>query len=627
ALYLKEANAKQRAAKYALTESESLWMQAINARYDTTIKAEDRAKRFIKLLEQVLKVEKDPGFLAETRSYLALTRWGVEVAGADKSDERTQAIEEVDALIENVLSGNRNHPIHHYKIHLWNMDGYNINALESAKVCGPTNPACAHMWHMQSHIYDGIWEMRNAAYQFEAAHRIDNAYLMANKLNGKVIHNYPHNMDYYLKVLNATGGVDRALELIKNILSGPRALESSSAYTDPVDWVAGSAIKLLEEYELWKEAQRMVRDGYFEGLRLDRTEESDLPDRLYRFLGLVALENGDYTKALSYADKLVDLREQISKTSAKKEVLDNIQDVEKDLRYWIRARETDAPVPLSFYEQLINLGITPKHRIALLAMEKENKEVAQKIVDNHSIETAMSLAVRAYLIANGGTGDFDTVMRQLQAVIHVPRAVDEMGDVGNLEKAFPFMSKVRSAHLDNGADRAKAAKLFAFPRDNHQFTHTEWMRYNKRKSWKDFGPYYMRRADAPVGEKYAALWPEKEWAQIPATGKMRLVILRKDETCLMCDTEENNLLRKWKTKFEKEGVEVALLTPKSIELYKEFGAYDEFKDEPAHGVFLIDSDGKIRWNARPEHAWSKWRELLQEARRLKQVKPYEPAEP
>ncbi|MBY0371992.1 hypothetical protein K2X33_15005, partial [bacterium] len=46
ALYLKEANAKQRAAKYALTESESLWMQAINARYDTTIKAEDRAKRF-----------------------------------------------------------------------------------------------------------------------------------------------------------------------------------------------------------------------------------------------------------------------------------------------------------------------------------------------------------------------------------------------------------------------------------------------------------------------------------------------------------------------------------------------------------------------------------------------------
>ena len=58
----------------------------------------------------------------------------------------------MDALANDVLAVDPMHPVHHYRIHLW--DGEKERrALNSAALCGQGSAGIAHMWHMPGHIY------------------------------------------------------------------------------------------------------------------------------------------------------------------------------------------------------------------------------------------------------------------------------------------------------------------------------------------------------------------------------------------------------------------------------------------------------------------------------------------
>src|SRR5262249_2879232 len=53
--------------------------------------------------------------------------------------------EAVSALIDQVLAKEPLHPVHHYKIHLWDAE-HGDWALGSAARCGQSGPNVAHMW-------------------------------------------------------------------------------------------------------------------------------------------------------------------------------------------------------------------------------------------------------------------------------------------------------------------------------------------------------------------------------------------------------------------------------------------------------------------------------------------------
>ena len=61
---------------------------------------------------------------------------------------------------------------------------------------------------------------------------------------------------------------------------------------------------------------------------------------------------------------------------------------------------------------------------------------------------------------------------------------------------------------------------------------------------------------------------------------------------------------------------IRLASDGSLEIFKKFRAYDDFEEQPLHGTFLIDGNGKIRWQDIGYQPFMEDEFLLAEAKRL-----------
>jgi peroxiredoxin len=59
-----------------------------------------------------------------------------------------------------------------------------------------------------------------------------------------------------------------------------------------------------------------------------------------------------------------------------------------------------------------------------------------------------------------------------------------------------------------------------------------------------------------------------------------------------------------------------LLSNSDLRLFKAYGCFDDFEQQPLHGTFLIDKDGLIRWQEASAEPFKDAAFLLQEAKRL-----------
>ena len=59
-----------------------------------------------------------------------------------------------------------------------------------------------------------------------------------------------------------------------------------------------------------------------------------------------------------------------------------------------------------------------------------------------------------------------------------------------------------------------------------------------------------------------------------------------------------------------------LLSDGKLEVFKKFRAFDDFEQQPLHGTFLIDGDGRIRWQDISYQPFMEHEFLLGEAQRL-----------
>ena len=77
------------------------------------------------------------------------------------------------------------------------------------------------------------------------------------------------------------------------------------------------------------------------------------------------------------------------------------------------------------------------------------------------------------------------------------------------------------------------------------------------------------------------------------------------------DTPETN-----KKFAESLHADFPLLSDPSLEIFKAYRAYDDFEKTPLHGTFLIDGNGKIRWQNISYEPFMAPEFLLEEAKRL-----------
>jgi peroxiredoxin len=66
----------------------------------------------------------------------------------------------------------------------------------------------------------------------------------------------------------------------------------------------------------------------------------------------------------------------------------------------------------------------------------------------------------------------------------------------------------------------------------------------------------------------------------------------------------------------EENVPFPILSNESLTLFKEYRAYDDFEKMPLHGLFLVDGEGKVRWQDISFEPFTDMKFLADESRRL-----------
>lgn len=581
---------------------EKIWVQSLYAYHaaDSKMKERDKTRKAAYLRELRSLVAQYPDDI-EAKAFLAhkLMEW--------QNAEPNQSRETTDALMKQVLAANPLHPVHHYRIHLWDSSPEDRkHALDSAAQCGLSGAGIAHLWHMQGHIFSGMRLYRDAVFAQEAAVRVDNRYLMADRLIPDQIHNYAHNSQWLTENLGYIGRVHDAIELAKNMIELPRhpRYNNASGFGGSAYYGRMRLLEILNNHELWREAIVANAQGYLE-------EGNGVGQKAERLLLLstASFGTGDAAAGLKYLSELEALRDPKSENS----------DLEKSIaeaRGYKALYANDAP---EAKKQFAAAKSTPKCRKARISLALGDAKEAEK------------LAREAY-------AQDDAQVERLATLIEI------LYRVGKKDEAKSLFEKLRKAASDADLEAPLLAKLapvaqeFSLP--------TDWRipaenAEERRKLLAKLGYFRWEPYTAPNLVLQDSDFRRINLSDYRKQGKPVVVVFYLGNGCEHCMTQLS-AFAPLASDFEKAGVAIVAvnsegregapkiapspnglsafpfpaLADSSKRSFKAFRAYDDFEKTPLHGLFLIDGAGKVRWQEIRYEPFQDVKFLLAEAKRL-----------
>ena len=211
-----------------LSKRERSWMEATRNFLEPTKKDDERKKSARKFLSDLEQIASDFPDDLEAKAFVLGQQWSLK----GRLELENTSHFAMDLIGQAVLAKNPRHPVHHYLIHLWDGDK-TARALQAAAMCGPIAPGIAHMWHMPGHIYSGLQRWSDAAWQQEAAARVDHAQMIRYHIMPDQIHNFAHNSEWLVRNLNNLGRVQDALTISTNLIELPRIPRSAKVGKTP----------------------------------------------------------------------------------------------------------------------------------------------------------------------------------------------------------------------------------------------------------------------------------------------------------------------------------------------------------------------------------------------------------
>jgi peroxiredoxin len=616
------------------------WIDAYHA-YFTGKNAENaRRQELVSALEKI--IHEYPKEL-EAKSFLAFQIWENETKGIPVSSRQS-----VDALIRQVLAVEPLHPIHHARIHLWNFknDEY---ALDSAARCGQSAPAIAHMWHMSGHTYSQLRRYDDAAWQQEAAARTDHAYMEAARILPDQIHNFAHNNQWLCTDLLYCGRVRDTIALAKNMVELPRhpkyntlnRKEDNTAY----DKNNGSSLlgrnRLFDAflgYELWPEMVELADTFYL--------EPTDLPEeqahRLYA-LALADFALGSTNDARTRMTGLEGCWKQLkqerfeatekAEEAAKKDKKDTtdamvkamqgfnsrLERVEKyrhELNIWWSIAEGNTNDARKLLGEATDVPETQRARLWERIGDKTNTVQLARNLLKSGTNQAPELALAAHLFwLEGKTNAAIKAFRQL-------RAISSRFDLDT--PIFARLAPI-ARHLGLEADWRVSS-----PKRND---------VGNRPSLESLGPFRWQPYRAPDWTLMDA--ERRQRALADYAGRPVLVAFYLGSGCRHC-VEQLDLLTSAAKQFDALGISIVaigsenlsgpertiaktrssdswsfpILADDSLKVFKAYRAYDDFEKMALHGTFLIDGEGKVRWQDVSYEPFTDMKFLVSESRRL-----------
>ena len=637
--------------KDKVSRRERLWIEGAAAFQEGKGQAKDRWRAFIRSLEAIqYEFPKD----TEARAVLAWAIWQADRKGLPFTSHLA-----VDALIQTVLDENPMHPVHHYRIHLWDYEKPE-RALASSALCGQSAPNIAHMWHMPGHIYWRVKRYHDSAWQQEASARVDHAQMVRDRVMPYRIHNYAHNNEWLTRSLSHVGRARDALSLAKNMIELPRhpqynklTSRGSGAYYGRL-----RLYEVLSLYEMWEDVLALEQTPYLEA---HRDDDATQQSKRLRLIGTAQFALGHLDagreQLAAAQEKLAEAKAQQQSAAveaekkaqdeqkSEKEIAKAKSDAEKkhtatinrwqaavnELLAWQAAAEGNHAEALQLAQKVNDL---PKERLAQfqLAAGETDQAIATARQAKASSENQVYPAAN-YVDVLHRAGKAEDVKKELESLRKLASTLDTdvriYGRIAALAKELGIAGDwrlPREVPADTGQrpDLATLGPFRWYPSPAPQFrlrrANGETLSLEDYRGKPVLVIFYLGYGCLHCAQQLQKFGPLTE--QYRDAG-IELVAVSTDSLDQLKHTVEQY---KAESKDQKDGFPFPLAADPEFQAFKAFRAYDDFEDVPLHGTFLIDGAGRIRWQDISYEPFMEPEFLLNEAQRLlNQDLPSDPA--
>ena len=622
--------------KARASDREKKYIDALDAWYRAEVgdekKKKKRAKDFVQAMEDILFQYPDD---LEAKAMLCLTLW------QKRSDLEGGSDFALDALMNAVLAVNPYHPVHHFRVHLWDNDKAKL-AVNSAERCGLSAPGIAHMWHMSGHTYSELHQYFDAAWHQEASARTDHAYMMRDGVFPDRIHNFAHNNEWLVKNLQYLGRIHDAIQLAKNTIELPRHPTlnpfpgSKSAHFGRL-----RLFQIYTQFELW---ERLIADAQTTALgpTADETEQI----KHFRHLGrayfrshhvpqgrnLLALLENRLRCVQQEAELAMDTAEaksrfegadakaiESSRNQAKRgtaEKLKNLERATDELHGYLLLEDGKLTDALARFEKAHDVDEAFLADVEFRAgkIDEALKRLREWV--DRSKNQARPLA--ALIEMQWRQGKKDEAKQTLQSLREISGAIDL--DIPPFARIASIASELGFA-TDWRLPKPVARNAAELP------------------ALSSLGPIQWQPSLAPD-------WSLEDGnGQLHALsndrGKPLIVIFYLGAGCLHCaeqlqafapkhqafaeqgislvaiSTDDVKSLKKARDRYKStETFPFQLLSDSSLETFKRYQAFDDFENVPLHATYLIDAEGRMRWHDIGAEPFMNVEFLLGESKRL-----------
>lgn len=631
----KEFSREAMARKDKAGPREKLYIESfdryINAKSDKEDEKRRRGERYVSDLEEILFAHPED---LEAKAFLCEFLWSARSDGL-----KIVSYLAIDSLIRQILDVEPLHPVHHYRIHLWDTKKAE-RALESAARCGLAAPAIAHMWHMPGHIYSRVKRYHDAVYQQEASARVDHAHMMKDRVLPDQIHNFAHNNEWCIRNMINIGRVHDGIALAQNMMTMPRHpkynhMGKSGSYK----YGRQRLLEVLRTYAMHEEIARLAGTVWLEetshaaeDLERDRAvaaafavvgRTEDASAIRARLQAQLDGEKAKQKEAGDAAEKKSRDEKQDDKAIAKarKDAEEKLRGLTGDLEKAIHEIDGRIAVSAKDYEKGVELltkagGVRVEQLAAVMFLAGKTDDAIKKIEEHVRSNKNEVLPLAAQVELCWQAGKKDEAKKALDELRKISSTIDL--DVPAFARLNPIAAELgfpgdwRSAAEiagDLGA-RPQLDSLGPFrwqPVDAMPWTLTD--QEGKARSLSEFRGrpvvviFYLGYGCLHCAEQLQKFAPKYEEFQKAGF----------DVVAISSDKQEN--LKRALADYEP-GVPFPLLSDAELSVFRAYRCFDDFEKAALHGTFVIDTAGKVRWQDISYEPFMDPDFVLKEAQRL-----------
>ncbi len=624
---------------------ERLWIEALNDFYHGKLKGSERKRQYVRQLETIIHEFPDD---LEAKAFLVGQIWINSNQGPTASRIPISSHEAVDALAAQVLAVEPNHPVHHYRIHLWDEEKA-ARALNSAAQCGPSAPTIAHMWHMPGHTYSKLNRYADAAWQQEASSRVDHAHMIRDHVLPDQIHNYAHNEEWLIRDLVFLGQAHRAIDLAKNLIEMPRHPKHNAiSGTGTAHYGRLRLMETLERFELWDETLQLANSAY-----LEPSDDASDQGRRLKLLAAAHFMSGDNQRGKEY---LTELEELLKKTQAEpaKSKTETASRAAKDEGATdtkspaAKAPDAKAPDDKARKTRLKDLeaalamargyqALTAADYAQALTQFEKSRTAGKELLSR--VQLLAGKKNKAEQLAREAVGSGKNQFLPLANQVEILWRLDKPAEAG---KAF---DQLRTVAATADLDLPICQRLQ--PILGERKLSDDWRL--KPSTRDDLGPRPSLDSLGPWRwEPFAA----SAWKLPDSTGRQVSLADYRDKPvillfylgfgCVHC-VEQLQAFSPLTEEFAQAGISLLgigsdsvedlreslahppkgrsaikfpLLADDALDVFRSYRAFDDFEEQPLHATLLIDKSGRVLWQDISFEPFTNARFLLKESQRL-----------